>query len=97
MTKHILQIKDFLKVFLRKLVLQRTYWRRSGEYVQRRACFVNIRSSLHEKVVFSVCACLGIIFIMLNSIFGLDAWYHFRFNTSCGVGVMVRGHQKKFR
>ena len=71
------------------------------EYVQRHVCFVNIQSSLHENVVFFVCACLGntahIIFIMLNSISGLDAWYHFRFNISCGVAVMVRGHQKKFR
>ena len=73
------------------------YWRRSGEYVQRCVCFVNIQSSLHENVVFSVCACLGnaayIIFIMLNSISDLDAWYHFRFNISC-VAVTVRGHQK---
>ena len=75
--------------------------RRSGEYVQPCVRFVNIQSSLHENVVFSVCACLGnaayIIFIMMNSISGLDAWYHFRFNISCGVAVTVRGHQKKFR
>ena len=72
-----------------KLVRQRSYWRRSGEYVQRRVCFVNIQSSLHENVVFSVCACLGnaayIIVIMLNSISGLDPWYHFLFNISCGT------------
>ena len=36
-----------------------------------------------------------IIFIMWNSISGLDAWYHFRFNISCGVAVTVRSHQKK--
>ena len=29
-----------------KLVRQGLYWRRSGEYVQRRVCFVNIQSSL---------------------------------------------------
>ena len=34
-----------------------------------------------------------IIFIMLNSISGLDAGYHFRFNISCGVAVTVRSHQ----
>ena len=82
-----------------KLVRQRSYWRHSGEYVQRCVCFVNMQSSLHEKVVFSVCACLGnamcIIFIMLNSISSLDAWYHFRFNISCGVAVLGRSHQKK--
>ena len=36
-----------------------------------------------------------IICIMWNSISGLDAEYHFRFNISCGVAVMGRGHQKK--
>ena len=36
-----------------------------------------------------------IIFIMLNSISGLEAWYHFRFDISCGVAVTVRSHQKK--
>ena len=39
---------------LKKLVRQRSYWSRSGEYVQRRVCFVNIQLSLHENVVFSV-------------------------------------------
>ena len=34
---------------------------------------------------------------MWNSIFGLDAWYHFRLNISCGVAVMGRSHQKKFQ
>ena len=51
-------------------------------------------------VVFSVCARMGnaayIIFIMWNSIDGLDAWYHFLFNISCGVAVTV-SHQKSFR
>ena len=89
------------KINVSKLVRQRSYWRRSGEYVQRRVCFVNIQSSLHENVVFSVCACMGnaayIIFIMWNSISSLDAWYHFRFDVSCGVAVTMSGHQKKFR
>ena len=70
-------------------------------YVQRRVCFVNVQSSLHENVVFSICACMGnavyIIFIMLNSISGLDAWYPFQFNISCGIAVAVRGHQKKIQ
>ena len=92
-----LVVTQMTQRIMKKLVRQRSYWRHSGEYVQRRACFVNIRSSLHEKVVFSVCACLCIIFIMLNSTSGLDDWYHFRFNTSCGVGVTVRGHKKKIR
>ena len=47
---------------------------------------------------FSVCACVGnaanIIFIMWNSISGLDAWYHFRFNISCGLAVMEKSHKK---
>ena len=55
-------------------------------------------SSLHENVVV---ARMGndayIIFIMWNSISGLDAWYHFRFNICCGVAVTVRGHKKKSR
>ena len=90
-----------MKLFsiLYQLLRQRSYWRRSGEFVQYPVCFVNIQSSLHENVVLSVCACMGnaayIIFIMWNSISGLDAWYHFRFNISCGVAVTVRSHQKK--
>ena len=60
-----------------KLVRQGLYWRRSGEYVQRHVCFVNIQSSLHDNVNFSVFVCLGnaayIIFIMLNSISSLEA------------------------
>ena len=62
---------------------------RKAEYVQRCVCFVNVQSSLHENVIFSVCARMSnaayIIFIMWNSISGLDTWYHFRFNISCGV------------
>ena len=61
--------------------------------------FVNVQSSLHENVVFSVCAHLCnaayVIFIMWNSISGLDAWYHFLFKISCGVAVMGRSHPKK--
>ncbi len=72
-----------------------------AEYVQHCVCFVNIQSSLHENVVFSVCARMGnaayITFIMWNSISGLDAWYHFRFNISCGVAVTVRSRQQKFQ
>ena len=69
---------------------------RKAEYVQRRVCFVNVQSSLHENVLFSVCARMDnatyIVFIMSNSNSGLDAWYHFRFNISCGVAVMGRSH-----
>ena len=70
-----------------------------AEYVQRRVCFVNVKLSLHENVIFSVCGHMGnaayIIFIMWNYISGLEAWYHFLFNISCGVAVAVRGHKKK--
>ena len=70
---------------------------RKVEYVQCRVCFVNVESSLHENVVFSVCVRMGnatyIIFIMWNSISSLEAWYHLRFNISCGVAVTVRSHQ----
>ena len=69
------------------------------EYVQRRVCFVNVQSSWHENVVFSVCARLCsaayVISIMWNSISGLDTCYHFRLNISCGVAVTVGGHPKK--
>ena len=61
-------------------------------------CFVSVQSSLHENVVYSVFARMGnasyIIFIMWNSISGLDTWYHFRFNISCVVAVTVKSHQK---
>ena len=53
---------------------------RKAEYVQRRVRFVNVQSSLHENVVFSVCARMCnaayVIFVMWNSISGLDALYH---------------------
>ena len=72
-----------------------------AELVQRRACFVYLQSSLHKNVIFSVCAHMGkavyIIFIMWNSISGLEPWYHSRFNISCGVAVEVRSHQKNFK
>ena len=38
-----------------------------AEYAQRPVCFINVQSSLHENVVFSVCASMDnayIIFIM---------------------------------
>ena len=64
-------------------------------------CFVNVQLSLHENVVFSVsartCIAAYVIFIMWNSISGLDAWYHFRFDISCGVTFTVRSHQEKFQ
>ena len=62
---------------------------------------VNVQSSLHENVVFSVCARMDnaayIIFIMWNFISGLDTWYYFRFNVSYGVAVKVRSHQIEFQ
>ena len=67
-----------------------------AEYVQHRVCLVIAQSSLYENVIFSVCARMEnaayIIFIKWNSISGLDAWYHFPFDISCGVAVMVRSH-----
>ena len=73
----------------------------TAEYVQHHVRFVNVQSSLPENVVFSVCAHMGnavyIIFIMWNSISGLDAWYYFRFNISCGVAVIGRSYQPKFQ
>ena len=72
---------------------------RKVEYVQRRVCFINVQSSLHVNVVFSVHARMGnaayIIFIMWNSTSGLEAWYHFQFNNSCGLAVMGRSYLKK--
>ena len=72
-----------------------------AEYVQRRVCFVNVQSTLHENVVFSICWCMDnaayVMFIMWNSISGLEPWYHFWFNISCGVAVTVRSHQKKYQ
>ena len=72
----------------------------AAEYVQHHVRFVNVQSSLPENVVFSVCAHMGnaayIIFIMLNSISSLDAWYYFQFNISCGVAVTGTSHHQKF-
>ena len=90
-----------------KKLQQRRLWQ-SGilkslvEYVQHRVCFVNIQFFLQENVVFFVCVfkdnAVYIKFIMWDSISGLEVWYHFRFNISCGVAVtVVRGHQKSFR
>ena len=72
-----------------------------SEYVKRNVCFVYLQSSLHENVVFTGYARMGnaayIIFIMWNSISGIDTRYHFRFNISCGVADKVRSHQEKFQ
>ena len=72
-----------------------------AEYVQPHLGFVNVQSSLHENVVFSLCAHMCnaayVIFIMWNSLSGLYACYHFRLNISCGVAVTVRSHQKKYQ
>ena len=72
-----------------------------AEYVQHPVCFVNVQLSLHENVVFSVCARMDIaayiIFIMWNSISGSESQNHYWFNISCGVAVTVRSHTKNFR
>ena len=40
-----------------------------SEYAQRCVCFINVQSSLHENVIFSVCARMGNAeYIMWNSI-----------------------------
>ena len=41
---------------------------RKAEYVQRRVCFVNVQSSLHDNVVFSVCA------LMCNAELKTPSW-----------------------
>ena len=68
---------------------------------ESRNFFVNVQSSMHENIVFSVCACMDnagyIISIMWNSISGLEACYPFKLNISCGVAVTVRSHQKKYQ
>ena len=52
-------------------------------------CFVNVHLTFYENVVFSVsartCNAAYVIFIMWNSISGLDTCYHFQVNISCGV------------
>ena len=92
-TLQTLKMDYFLKLSQKKY--------RKAEYVQRRVCFVNVQSALHENVVFSVCARMCnaayVIFIMWNSISGLDACYRFRLNISCGVAVTVRSHKKNIR
>ena len=91
--------------FLPKNSAKREYaapdmWRRTQFFFFRR--IGSAPCLLHQcTVVFSLCACIGnamcIIFIMWNSISGLEDWYHFRFNNSHGVAVMVRSHQEKFQ
>ena len=62
-------------------------------------CALSIYSRLCMKMSSFLSLCMGnaayITFIIWNSITGLNAWYHFRFNISCGVAVMVRGHQNQ--
>ena len=74
---------------LPKLSTDRKYCK--AEYVQRHVYFVNVQSSLHENVVFSLCALMCnatyVMFIMWNSISSLEAWYHFQLNISCEVAV----------
>ena len=64
-------------------------------------CIINVQLSLHENVVFSVCARMDnatyVIFIIWNSISDLDARHNFRLNISCGVAVTVRSHRKNYQ
>ena len=66
-----------------EMLRNKTYHK--AEYNQRHVCFVNVQSFLHGNVIFSVCLCMGnatcITFIIGNSIFGYDAWYHFGFTS----------------
>ena len=50
-----------------------------------------------KDVCARMCNAAYIIFIMWNSISGLDTCYHFRLNISCGVAVTVRCHQNNIR
>ena len=65
---------EFDNFLLRNKTKNKKY--RKAEYVQCRVRFVNVQSSLHENVVFSVCARMSIaayiIFTMWSS--GLDTW-----------------------
>ena len=56
-----------------------------------------ISKSLAEYVQRPLCFVAYVIFIMWNSISGLDTCYHFRLNISCGGAVTVRSHQKKYQ
>ena len=65
-------------------------------------CASSMYSRLCMKMSFfsvsaRTCNAAYVIFIMWNSISGLDTWYHFRFNISCGVAVKVSSHQEKFQ
>ena len=52
-------------------------------------------SMYKSSVCGRMCNARYVIFIMWNSISGLDACYHFRLNISCGGAVTVISHQKK--
>ena len=92
--------KSLTKAALKSFYVNKKKYRKA-EYVQRCVCFINVQSSLHENVVFSVsartCIAAYVIFIMWNSISGLDTCYHFRLNISRKVAVTVRSHQKNIR
>ena len=61
-------------------------------------CALSIYSRLCMKMSsFLFVRAWYIVFIMWNFISGLDTWYHFRFNISCGVAVKVKSHQEKFQ
>ena len=62
-----------------------------------RQCTVVFARKCRFSVSVGMCHAAYVIFIMWNSISGLDTWYHFRFNISCGVAVKVRCHQEKFQ
>ena len=98
--------KGYLGVFTLKMTATAVYGRGESQNLERNMsssslCCVNVQSSLHENVVFSVFASMDnaayIIFIMWNSISRLEPWLHFRFNISCGVAVTVRSHQEKIQ
>ena len=51
--------------------LQKRQKYRKAKYVQRPVCFVNLQSSLHENVVFSVCVRIGNATYILHSSCGI--------------------------
>ena len=56
-TKNIIKLLSYInKNYRNGGVWQSGISKSLAEYVQRPVCFVNVQSSLHENVVFSVCA-----------------------------------------
>ena len=96
-----IQIQIFQKSFQYRHFFYRKCFFSSCKFFRNMSSAV-CASSMYSRLCMKMSSFLFVracavprIFIMWNSISGLDTCYHFRLNISCGVAATVKGHPKK--